>query len=97
MIYASYTPVNQSDRSNSFQNVARALFSKLFDPSCFDSIFFTPASSKTVRVAPPAITPLPGAEGRKIRRAAPKRPVVACGIEFAPVNGTVITCFLPSF
>ena len=50
---------------------------------------------KTVRVAPPAITPLPGAEGRKIRRA-PKQPVVACGIEFAPVNGTVITCFLPS-
>ena len=62
--------------------VARALFNKLFEPSCFDKIFLMPANSKTVRIELPAITPEPGAEGRKINFAAPKRPLVACGIEF---------------
>ena len=43
--------------------VARALFNKLFEPNCLDKIFFIPASSKTVRIELPAITPEPGADG----------------------------------
>lgn len=73
--------------------VARALFSALFEPSCFDSMFFTPASSNTVRIELPAITPEPGAEGLRISFAAPKRPFVACGIVFELVNGTEIIFF----
>ena len=44
----------------------------------------------------PAITPEPGADGRKNTFAAPKRAVVVCGIELELVNGTDIICFLPS-
>jgi len=40
-------------------------------------MFFIPASSRTTRVEPPAITPHPGAEGRKTNFAAPNLPVVA--------------------
>jgi hypothetical protein len=35
-----------------------------------------PANSNTVRIELPAITPDPGADGRKISLAAPKRPLV---------------------
>ena len=55
-----------------------------------------PASSKTVRIELPAITPEPGADGRKINFAAPNRPFVGCGIEFELVNGIEIIRFLPS-
>ena len=73
--------------------VALALFNKLLEPSCLDNIFFTPASSKTVRIELPAITPEPGADGRSITFAAPKRPFDGCGIEFELVKGTEIICF----
>ena len=76
--------------------VARALFKRLFEPNFLDKIFLIPANSSTVRIELPAITPEPGADGRKISFAAPKRPLVGCGIEFELVNGTVMICFLPS-
>ena len=44
--------------------------------SAFDKIFFIPASSNTVRIDLPAITPDPGAEGLNISFAAPIYPVV---------------------
>ena len=53
-----------------------------------------PANSNTVRIELPAITPDPGADGRKISLAAPKRPLVVGGIEFELVKGTVMICFL---
>ena len=53
-----------------------------------------PASSKTVRIELPAITPEPGAEGRSTSFAAPNLPLVGCGIEFELVKGTLIMCFL---
>ena len=45
--------------------VARALFRRLFDPNCFDKMFLIPASSSTVRIELPAITPEPGGKDVK--------------------------------
>ena len=56
--------------------MARALLSKLFDPNCLDRMFLIPANSRTVRIELPAITPEPGAEGRKTSLAAPNLPLV---------------------
>jgi len=56
--------------------VALALFNRLFEPNCLDKIFLIPASSSTVLIELPAITPEPGAEGRNTSFAAPNRPVV---------------------
>jgi len=39
-------------------------------------MFLIPASSSTVRIELPAITPQPGADGRKISFAAPNLPLV---------------------
>ena len=75
--------------------VARALFNRLFEPNCFERIFLIPANSSTVRIELPAITPEPGAEGRRTSLAAPNLPFVGCGIEFAPVKGTEIIFFFP--
>ncbi len=41
------------------QIVALALFNKLSEPNCFAITFLTPATSNTIRTAPPAITPEP--------------------------------------
>ena len=46
-----------------------------------------PANSKTVRIELPAITPEPGADGRKISFAA-RNDHSLCGIELELVNGT---------
>ena len=73
--------------------VALALFNKFFDPNCFDKIFFTPESSKTVLMELPAITPEPGAEGLKRTLAAPNFPTVLCGIEAEFVKGTSMIFF----
>jgi hypothetical protein len=74
--------------------VARALFNKLFEPSCLDRIFLIPANSKTVLIELPAITPEPGAEGRNTSLAAPNLPFVGCGIELELVNGIEIIFYL---
>ena len=42
---------------------ALALFNRLLEPNCFARIFLIPANSKTVRIEPPAITPVPGEAG----------------------------------
>ena len=39
----------------------------------------TPAASSTARTGPPAITPVPGAAGRKRTLPAPQRPMISCG------------------
>ena len=41
---------------------ARALFNRLFEPSCLAITFLIPATSNTVLTAPPAITPEPSNE-----------------------------------
>ena len=54
---------------------ARALFSRLSEPNCFAITFLMPATSKTVRTEPPAITPEPSIEGLIIILHAPKFPI----------------------
>ena len=75
---------------------ALALFKGLLEPNCFAKIFFTPASSSTVRTAPPAITPVPGAAGRMNTFAPPDTPLAICTMEFALVRETSTNCFLAS-
>lgn len=72
------------------------MFNKLLDPNCFDKIFLMPASSKTVLIELPAITPDPEAEGTRIILAAPNLPFVGWGIEFERVKGTEIRFLMPS-
>ena len=75
--------------------VAFALFKILFEPNCLAKIFFIPASSRTVRTDPPAITPVPGDAGRSIKLHAPYADFITCGIESLIVNGTLIKFFFP--
>ncbi|CAK9181831.1 unnamed protein product [Ilex paraguariensis] len=51
--------------------VALALLRALLLPSCFPKAFSTPAISKTILTAPPAITPVPEEAGLSITFAAP--------------------------
>ena len=60
---------------------ARALLRGVLLPRRFAKTFLMPASSSTVRMDPPAITPVPGAAGRMRTLAAPSRPVDRVGIE----------------
>ena len=76
--------------------VARALFNKLLDPNCFAITFLIPATSRTVRTAPPAITPDPSIEGLIIILHAPVVLTTLCGILNDFVIGIVIKFFLPS-
>jgi hypothetical protein len=78
------------------QIAARALFNKLLEPNCFAITFLTPATSKTIRTAPPAITPEPSIEGRIITLQAPKVPRTLCGILKDFVIGSFIKFFRPS-
>ena len=56
-----------------------------------------PASSRTARTPPPAITPVPSLAGRrKSTRAASKRPRISCVI-VVPCFGTVNRFFFASF
>ena len=55
-----------------------------------------PANSKTVLIAPPAITPVPGAAGLISTLAAPSRPLDKVGIQLFGVKGTLTRFFLPS-
>ena len=73
--------------------VAVAMFSLVRDPSDFDKISLIPASSRTARTAPPAITPLPATAGFKKTFAAPLLPVTSCWIVLSSTNGT-FTIFL---
>ena len=65
---------------------ARALLSGVLEPSRLASTFLMPASSSTVRIEPPAITPVPGAAGRINTLAAPSRPLLRVGIELVRVE-----------
>jgi hypothetical protein len=60
---------------------ARALFKGVLLPRRFAKTFLMPANSSTVRIEPPAITPVPGAAGRISTLAAPSQPVLMVGIE----------------
>ena len=53
---------------------ALALFKGLFEPSCLARMLRIPANYNTVRTAPPAITPVPGAAGRIMTLAPPPTP-----------------------
>ena len=55
--------------------------------------FFTPATSKTIRTAPPAITPEPSTDGRIITLQAPKFPITLWGILKDFVIGSCIRFF----
>src|ERR1700722_11707296 len=46
-----------------------------------------PAASRQARTAPPALTPVPGAAGRRMTCAVPDFATIACGI-VAPIIGT---------
>ena len=99
MLYAKFLSSRIWEKVFNFNSAfvaARALFKGLLDPNCFAKIFFTPASSRIVRTAPPAITPDPGADGRIITFAAPDCPVIIWGIELFFVTGTLTRCFLLS-
>mmetsp|Transcript_8897 Transcript_8897/g.30568 ORF Transcript_8897/g.30568 Transcript_8897/m.30568 type:complete len:233 (+) Transcript_8897:38-736(+) len=71
--------------------VALALFSKESLPSCLLSTFSTPASSRTVLVAPPAMTPVPSPAGLRMTDAEVAEPTVVWGMEsfFATGNSTM--------
>lgn len=77
--------------------VARALFNKLSEPNCFAIIFLIPATSKTVRTAPPAITPEPSTPGFRIILHAPTSPIIGCGIVKDFVSGICIKFFFHLF
>ena len=62
-------------------------------PNLLASTFLIPANSKTVRIDPPAITPVPGAAGRINTLAAPSLPLERVGIELFRVKGTRTKCF----
>ena len=61
--------------------IARVLLRGVLEPRRLASTFLMPASSSTVRMEPPAITPVPGAAGRIRTLAAPSRPLLRVGIE----------------
>src|SRR5579875_1867871 len=61
-------------------------------PSDFVKISWMPASSSTARIAPPAITPVPGAAGLSSTRPAPVCIVTACGMVRSTI-GTLINAF----
>ena len=65
---------------------ALALFNGVLLPNRLARTFLIPASSKTVRIEPPAITPVPGAAGRIRTLAAPSRPLESVGMELCPWN-----------
>mmetsp|Transcript_12139 Transcript_12139/g.44288 ORF Transcript_12139/g.44288 Transcript_12139/m.44288 type:complete len:254 (-) Transcript_12139:97-858(-) len=77
--------------------VARALLSGFVEPSCLPKPFSYPASSSTVRTAPPAMTPVPGPAGRSMTCAEPKRPSARCAKVLPFTTVTASRCFLPSF
>jgi hypothetical protein len=68
----------------------------LSEPNCFAITFLIPATSNTVRTAPPAITPEPSIEGLRIILQAPKFPLTLCGILNDFVIGTWIKFFRAS-
>ena len=67
---------------------ARALFRGVLLPNLLASTYLIPANSKTVRIEPLAITPVPGAAGRINTLAAPSLPFERVGIELFRVRGT---------
>ena len=73
--------------------VAVAMFSLVLDPSDFDKMSLTPASSSTALTAPPAITPLPATAGLRNTLAAPLIPVTSCWIVRQSTKG-ILTIFL---
>ena len=90
---ATSAKVRKVDRA---LTAALALLSGLLEPSCLAKILRTPANSSTVRTAPPAITPVPGAAGRMITLAPPPVPSIGWGMELDLVMGISMRCFLPS-
>src|ERR687897_69767 len=67
--------------------VARATLMWLAEPSDLQSTSWTPASSRMMRAAPPAITPVPGAAGFIRTRPPPVSPVTGWVI-VEPASGT---------
>src|SRR3954454_14664997 len=67
----------------------------LDEPSDFDRTSWTPAASSTARTGPPAMTPVPGAAGRRSTTPAAFSPCTGCGM--VPwMRGTLKKCFLAS-
>src|SRR5579883_1836256 len=77
----------------SASTVAYTTLIGLLVPSDLVRMSWMPASSKTARIAPPAITPVPGAAGLSSTRAAPMLWLTWCGIVFSTI-GTVTRFFL---
>ena len=74
-----------SDRSPAI--VARATLMWLAEPSDLHSTSWMPASSRMIRAAPPAITPVPAAAGFISTRPAPVTPITGWVIVL-PARGT---------
>ena len=64
-------------------------------PRLFARMSRIPASSRTARTPPPAITPVPSLAGRSSTRAASERPRISCVI-VVPCFGTVKRFFFAS-
>src|SRR5213079_2703093 len=64
-------------------------------PRLFARMSRIPASSRTARTPPPAITPVPSLAGRSSTRAASERPRISCVI-VVPCFGTVKRFFFES-
>src|SRR5690606_10488476 len=62
--------------------VAWTMLIAFSEPSDLLSTSWIPAQSRTARTGPPAMTPVPGAAGRRKTTPAAASPVTACGIVF---------------
>ena len=67
----------------------------LFEPKLLVRMSRMPAASQTARTAAPAITPVPGLAGTRMTRAAPKCPMMVCGM-LVPCMAMVIMLREPS-
>src|SRR6188508_3875960 len=67
----------------------------LEDPFDFANTLCTPALSNTARIAPPAITPVPGEAGFNNTNPPPNFPIDSCGT-VPLIIGTFTRCFLAS-
>jgi hypothetical protein len=75
--------------------VARATLIEFDEPSDLQSTSCTPASSRMIRAAPPAMTPVPAAAGFISTRPAELTPMIGCVI-VEPASGTSKRFFFAS-
>src|SRR6478609_8836457 len=76
-----------SSRERSAATVACTMLIWLDEPSDLLSTSWIPAHSSTARTGPPAITPVPGAAGRRSTTPAAASPCTGCGMVL-PTRGT---------